>query len=108
MSKSGLRVLQIIEYVASQREGCTHTAIAHGLKIPKSSLTELLQDLLSKGYLQRRTDSGIFTIGLQVLWLANSYLRNLNPVKIDQPLVAEIFSKVREFSLLAIPAERNT
>ena len=45
---------------------------------PKSSLTALLQDMLSKGYLQRNPDSGIFTIGVQVLWLANSYLRNLN------------------------------
>jgi len=103
MSKSALRVLEIMEFVASQRDGCTHTTIAQGLNIPKSSLTALLQDMLSKGYLQRTPESGIFTIGVQVLWLANSYLRNLNLVKLGQPLVAEIFTKVREFSLLAIP-----
>ena len=92
-----------MEFIASQRDGCTHTAIAQGLSIPKSSLTALLQDLLSKGYLQRSPESGIFTIGVQVLWLSNSYLRNLNLVKLGQPLVAEVFTKVKEFSILAIP-----
>ncbi|MFP3550906.1 IclR family transcriptional regulator [Paraburkholderia sp. SIMBA_049] len=103
MSKSALRVLEIMEFIADKRDGCTHTAIAQGLNIPKSSLTALLQDLLSKGYLQRTPESGVFTIGVQVLWLSNSYLRNLNLVKLGQPLVAEIFAHVKEFSILAIP-----
>lgn len=103
MSKSALRVLEIMEFIGSYSEGCTHTAIAQGLNIPKSSLTALLQDLLSKGYLQRSPDSGVFTIGVQVLWLANSYLRNLNLVKLGQPVVAELFAQVKEFSVLAIP-----
>ncbi len=103
MSKSALRVLEIMEFIADQSEGCTHTTIAQGLNIPKSSLTALLKDLHSQGYLHRNQDSGFFTIGVQVLWLANSYLRNLNLVKLGQPLVAEIYSKVKEFSVLAIP-----
>ena len=103
MSKSALRVLEIMEHIANQRDGCTHTAIAQGLNIPKSSLTALLQDMLSKGYLQRNPDSGIFTIGVQVLWLANSYLRNLNLVKLGQPVVASLFAQVNQFALLAIP-----
>lgn len=96
-----------MEYVASERDGCNHTAIAQGLQIPKSSLTALLQDLQSKGYLQRNPDSGVFTVGVQVLWLANSYLRNLNLVKLGQPIVGELHVRVREFSLLAIPTERE-
>src|SRR6201995_1872392 len=103
MSKSALRVLEIMEFIANTRDGCTHTAIAQGLNIPKRSLTALLQDLLSKGYLQRKPESGVFTIGVQILWLSNSYLRNLNLVKLGQPIVAEIYSRVKEFSVLAIP-----
>jgi DNA-binding IclR family transcriptional regulator len=103
MSKSALRVLEIMEFIANTRDGCTHTAVAQGLNIPKSSLTALLQDLLSKGYLQRKPESGVFTIGVQILWLSNSYLRNLNLVKLGQPIVAEIYSRVKEFSVLAIP-----
>jgi len=104
MSKSALRVLEIMELVAARREGCSHTAIAQELEIPKSSLTALLQDLQSTGYLQRNPESGVFTIGVQVLWLANSYLRNLNLVRLGQPVVAQLFARVQEFSLLAIPS----
>lgn len=104
MSKSALRVLEIMEYISGQSAGCSHTAIAQGLGIPKSSLTALLQDLQSKGYLQRDPDTGYFTIGLQVLWLANSYLRNLNLVKLGQPVVAAVFAQINQFTTLAIPS----
>lgn len=92
-----------MEFVASRREGCSHTVIAQGLDIPKSSLSALLHDLHSTGYLQRNPETGVFTIGVQVLWLANSYLRNLNLVRLGQPVVAQLFARVREFALLAIP-----
>lgn len=103
MAKSALRVLEIMEYIAAQPDGCTHTQIAQELKIPKSSLTVLLGDLQSKGYLQRNPDSGIFTIGVQVLWLANSYLRNLNLARLGAPIVGELYSAVHQFSVLTIP-----
>jgi DNA-binding IclR family transcriptional regulator len=103
MAKSALRVLQIMEYIAEQRDGCTHTQLAHGLNIPKSSLTALLNDLHSQGYLQRDPASGKFTIGVQVLSLANSYLRNLNLARLGAPVVGELYAAVRQFSVLAIP-----
>lgn len=104
MSKSALRVLEILEFIGTHPNGCNHTTIARGLAIPKSSLTALLNDLQSKGYVQRHPDTGFFTIGLQVLWLANSYLRNLNLVQLGQPVVAELFMQVSQFSTLAIPS----
>src|SRR4029453_3560791 len=100
---SALGVLEIMEFIGSYSEGCSHTPMAQGLNIPQSSLTSFLQDLPSKGCLQRNPGPGVFTIGVQVLWLANSYSRNLNLVKIGQPVVAELFAQVKEFSLLAIP-----
>ncbi|MGE4337426.1 MAG: IclR family transcriptional regulator [Pigmentiphaga sp.] len=104
MSKSALRVLEIMEFIAGYPNGCNHTTIARGLRIPKSSLTVLLQNLQSKGYVERHPDTGFFTIGLQVLWLANSYLRNLNLVKLGQPVVAELFTHINQFTALAIPS----
>src|SRR5919206_3672179 len=103
MAKSALRVLQIMEYIAEQRDGCTHTQLAHGLNIPKSSLTALLNDLQSQGYLHRNPETGKFTIGIQVLWLANSYLRNLNLARMGTPIVGELYAAVHQFSVLSIP-----
>lgn len=104
MSKSALRVLQILEHVAEQPSGCTHTKLAQGLGIPKSSLTALLNDLQSQGYLQRNAESGIYTIGVQILSLANAYLRNLNLARLGAPIVGELYTAVRQFSVLAIPS----
>ncbi len=93
-----------MEYIAEQRDGCTHTQLAQGLDIPKSSLTALLNDLQSQGYLQRNDETGKFTIGIQVLWLANSYLRNLSLARMGTPIVGELYAAVHQFSVLAIPS----
>jgi len=105
MAKSALRVLQIMEYVAAQRDGFTHTDLARALDIPKSSLTGLLRDLVSTGYLHKSADSGIFTIGVQVLPLANAYLRGVNIVRLGQPIIGRLFAKIHEYSMLCIPSE---
>ncbi|HVZ44931.1 MAG TPA: IclR family transcriptional regulator [Ramlibacter sp.] len=107
MSKSALRVLEIMEFIAEKPAGCTHTTLAQQLKIPKSSLTVLLQDLVSKGYLQRHPETAVFTVGVQVLWLANSYLRNLNLVRIGQPLVAQVFTALAQFAFMGVPQGRE-
>ena len=59
---------------------------------------------MSEGYLQRSAETGIFTIGVQVLWLANSYLRNLNLARLGTPIVSQIHAAVRQFSVMAVPA----
>lgn len=103
MTKSALRVLDIMEFIAEQRNGSTHTQIATALRIPKSSLTALLKDLVSRGYLLFDPDTARFGIGSQILTLSQAYLRNLNIVKIGQPIVSALFEKTGEFSAFAIP-----
>lgn len=103
MTKSALRVLDIMEFIAEQRNGSTHTQVATALGIPKSSLTALLKDLVSRGYLLFDADTARFGIGSQILTLSQAYLRNLNIVKIGQPIVSTLFEKTGEFSAFAIP-----
>jgi DNA-binding IclR family transcriptional regulator len=105
MAKSALRVLQIMEYVAAQRDGFSHTDLAKALEIPKSSLTGLLRDLVSTGYLHKNQETGVFTIGVQVLTLANAYLRGVNIVRLGQPIIGSLFSQINEYSMLCIASE---
>jgi DNA-binding IclR family transcriptional regulator len=102
MAKSAIRALQIMEHVSQQREGCSHAELAQALSIPKSSLTGLLRDLTSNGYLQQNRETGAFHIGMQVLALANSYLQRLDIVHIGQPVVRELFDEVQEFASLSV------
>jgi DNA-binding IclR family transcriptional regulator len=102
MAKSALRVLEIMEHIADQRQGANHTQISQQLKIPKSSLSALLKDLQTEGYISVEGDSGRYTIGSQVLALSNAYLRNLNLVRVGQPVVNDVFGAVGEFTALGI------
>lgn len=103
MAKSALRVLEIMEHIARDERGLTHAQIARDLEIPKSSLTALLRDLQGGGYLVLDPESARYTIGSQVLVLAQSYLRGLTLVKLGQPVVGALFREVDEFTGLGIP-----
>jgi DNA-binding IclR family transcriptional regulator len=105
MAKSAFRVLEILEYIAHCNTGATHTEIAAALKIPKSSLTELLKDLQRPGYLQMDEGSARFTIGAQVMSLSNAYLKGLNIVRDGAPFVHRIFTALNEFTSLLVPKE---
>lgn len=104
MAKSAIRALQIMECVAQRREGYTHAELAHALSIPKSSLTGLLRDLTSNDYLRQNRETGVFTIGLQVLVLAQAYLQSLDIVRVGQPVVRELHEEVHEFASLSVPS----
>lgn len=105
MAKSAFRVLEIMEFVAQCNNGASHTEIAAALRIPKSSLTGLMRDLLGPGYLQLDEGTGRFTIGSQVMFLANAYLKRLNIVRDGAPSVRRIFVALNEFTSLALPKD---
>ncbi|VTZ65453.1 IclR family transcriptional regulator [Sinorhizobium medicae] len=103
MAKSALRVLEIMEFVATCRNGATHSEISLALGIPKSSLTELLRDLQRPGYLQHDRQSGRFSIGPQIMFLTHSYIKNLNIVRVGSPFVHELFLAINEYTTMTIP-----
>jgi DNA-binding IclR family transcriptional regulator len=108
MAKSALRVLEIMEFVASCKSGsATHTQISVALDIPKSSLTGLLRDLQRPGYLQLDRETGRFSIGSQVMFLAHAYIKNLNIVRVGGPFVRELFLELNEYTTMAIPKGDN-
>lgn len=107
MAKSALRVLEILLLVAEQRDGCTHTDVSRALDIPKSSVTVLLRDMVSMGFLEVNEASGRYRIGAMALTLGHAYLKNLNLVQIAQPVVTELFLQTGEFVALAIPKGRD-
>jgi DNA-binding IclR family transcriptional regulator len=107
MAKSALRVLQILEYIAQYSDGCTHTQLAQGMDIPKSSVTALLADMQSLGYLTRHPDTNKYCVGVQVLSLANAYLRSLNLARLGSPILSRLYGVVKHFSVLCIAVETD-
>ncbi len=103
MAKSALRVLEILQFVAAQNGSATHTAIARGLRIPKSSLTALLADLQAAGYVALDAATGRYALASQVLVLSQAYLRKLNIVRAGTPILEALFRRLEEFVALAVP-----
>jgi len=103
MAKSAFRALAIMEFVAQCKTGATHSEIAAALSIPKSSLTALLRDLEQPGYLHFEEATARYSIGSQVMFLANAYLRNLNIVREGAPIVHRVFVELNEFTALTLP-----
>nr|WP_246526890.1 IclR family transcriptional regulator [Plastoroseomonas hellenica] len=103
VAKSALRVLEILQFVAAQNGSATHTDIARGLRIPKSSLTSLLADLQAAGYVTMEAATGRYSLASQVLVLSQAYLRKLNIVRAGAPIVEALFRRLGEFVALAVP-----
>lgn len=107
MPKSATRVLRILEYVAEHTNGCTHTQISNELSIPKASLTALMKDIKTEGYVRQDPETGRFMVGIAVLALANAFLANLNLARMGAPIVRDLYRKLGLFSVLAVPQETD-
>ena len=51
MVKSAARVFQVLEFIVGNKEGRSHKELSGELDIPKSSLSALLSNLVSREYL---------------------------------------------------------
>lgn len=106
MAKSALRVLEIMEFVATSKSGsATHSQISQALGIPKSSLTSLLLDLQQPGYLDVDKETGRYSVGSQVMFLAHAYIRHLNIVRLGAPVVHDVFLKLNIFTSMVVPKD---
>jgi len=102
MVKSAMRVLQILEYVSTVEHGVTHSTIASALNIPGSSTTALLRDLRDTGYLLFDEPTGRYSVGPRVLQVSTAYMRNLNIVRVGQPVLLDVHRATGEYASLVI------
>ncbi len=102
MVKSAGRVMQILKFIGSVRNGMKHSEIAKYLNIPKGSLSFLLADLLSEEFLIT-DEEGRYKIGPQILMLANSYLAGLDIITSGESVLKELVDATNESAGLAVP-----
>ncbi len=65
--KSVARALEVIEFIIQTSKPPTFTIIQRETNIPQSSLSYLLQELMSKQYIQFDNDTRVYLPGLQLL-----------------------------------------
>jgi DNA-binding IclR family transcriptional regulator len=90
--------------LASQAEPLTHGELARALRMPKSSLTEMLSTLEARHYVARTLEGGAerFRLGPQVLYLAGALLRRTDVVRLAQPAIAALMLRTGESAALVL------
>jgi DNA-binding IclR family transcriptional regulator len=76
--KSAYRTLAIIEFIAKSQKPPSFTAILRHMDIPKSSLSVLMQDLVSSQYIDYDADTRVYYPGLKLIQLSAICMNNTN------------------------------
>jgi DNA-binding IclR family transcriptional regulator len=100
--KSADRVLTLFELLGAWGREMSHTDIAAALDIPKSSLTQLLKNLVSRGWLSYSADSKGYSLGDAFSKLARRGGRAKDLVAVVEPILAELTARTAESSAMNI------
>lgn len=100
--KSADRVLDLLELLARGRRGLSHTEISAALKIPKSSLTQLLKTLLARGYVEPAMNGRAYQPGRALLSLTRGIHSSQDLVTLATPVLEAVTRATGESSALNI------
>jgi DNA-binding IclR family transcriptional regulator len=103
--KSADRVLDIFEVLAQKARPLSHTELAGELGIPKSSLSQLLANLVHRSYLSFDAASGSYELGSGLRGLVERQTRMASLPELAQPLCDRITRTTGESSSLNVRRE---
>lgn len=98
--KSANRVLDLFELLSRWGQEMSHTEIAAALKIPKSSLSQLLPNLVVRGYIEFVAETKGYKLGPKLASLARDVSMSKNLIDIIGPILEEITAETGESSAL--------
>jgi len=100
--KSADRVLDILELLARQGTALTHNEIGTALGIPKSSLTHLLRNLLSRQFIAADGTGAAYTLGPAVFRLVRRGPDREALVALARPVVAWLAAQTGEAASFSV------
>jgi DNA-binding IclR family transcriptional regulator len=103
--KSADRVLDVFETLAQKGRALTHTEISTELGIPKSSLSQLLGNLVERGYLAFTPGDNTYDIGTRLREVVERQRRRATLPDLAQPLCDRITRLTGESSSLNLPRD---
>lgn len=103
--KSADRVLDLLELFGRKAKPLSHTEIALALAIPKSSLTQLLRNLLGRGYLRFTPGSNTYVLGPAIHALLRGRDGNVDLIAAARPILDRLTAATHESSALSLYRE---
>jgi len=105
--KSADRVLDIFELFTGDKESYNLTEIAKVLNMPPSSTYLILQNMLSRGYLETDRSGKQFRIGYKLFTIRSGYMRNSSLTGEFSQIADKIIDDLNETTSLAIRAGKD-
>jgi DNA-binding IclR family transcriptional regulator len=99
--RSVSRAVRILE-VFGQGSALTVTEVARSLRLPKSSVYELLVTLAAEGLVEKDGSNGRYRLGLRLLELAHAVGHNLELSRVARPLLEKLAARLDETVQLTV------
>jgi len=96
--KSADRVLDLLELLSRKSKPLSHTELAAALGIPKSSLTQLLRNLLGRGYLKFSPGANTYELGAAFFALNRRGRTGLDYAALARPILERLTAATHESS----------
>lgn len=96
--KSADRVLTLFELLGRSGREMSHAEIAKVLGIPKSSLSQLLRNLVGRGWLAYAAETKGYALGSAIIGIARSAAQRHDAVGLSRPILAELTAATHETS----------
>lgn len=100
--KSADRVLDLLELLSRKANPLSHAEIALALDIPKSSLTQLLRNLIGRGFLAFAPGSNTYALGPSVFALLRKRDGNVDLIAAARPIMERLTAATHESSALSL------
>lgn len=100
--KSAARSLDILEFLSNHSGGVTLTVLREHLKIPISSLFNIMMTLVQKGYVVRDELTLMYRLGPKVGQLATSFHNQVDLIQVADPYMQRLANQVGETASLTV------
>jgi DNA-binding IclR family transcriptional regulator len=98
--KSADRVLDLFELLGEWGPDLSHSELANRLEIPKSSLTQLLRNLIARGYVRHVPETRTYRLGASLETLVRRKAQLEDLPALAQPFLERITEATQESSFL--------
>ena len=99
------RGLAVLELLAARREPLRVTDFAEQLKLPKNSLSRILQALVDRGYLERDDATKTFTLTRKLLAIGSATVCESHLIEDSIDIMRELRDRTLEMVLLNVPLD---
>ena len=97
-----LRVLNILETLASNPEGLTLTEIAEIINSPKSTILPIIHTMANKKFIFFNEKTYTYTIGINSFCIGSSYIGNMNALQFIKSEMEYVVKKTDEICQMGI------